>query len=198
MSRVMAAREKRSAGVCWVVEWVFRGVEVVVVVVEEDVEGGDVAEGGGEVMEDEVVEDEVEEVMDGFGMSDLAVLAQMPLRCGLICFCGGLCVIWLAFELPPEDEEDVEKAKEKRVGEPGSPIRMTVPFDAAESGLVKSGDEGGLSLRGSSASLDGFWRLAVRPPDGSMMRLDGSGWTGATAGWTGAVVRAQRSGAEYW
>lgn len=92
-----------------------------------------------------------------------------------------------------EDEEDVLNAKEKRDGEPGSPMRMTVPFEAALSGRGRSGEEGGLSVRGDRARRVGGFRLPVRPPDGRS-RL----WPEIGGVATGAAVRTQRSGAEYW
>lgn len=90
-----------------------------------------------------------------------------------------------------EDEDD-EKPNEKRDGEPGKPMRITVPFEAdeaADSGRGKPEDTEESSLSGER-TFSGFFRRAVRPPEGSIVRL------GAAAGWTGAEVRTQRSGAE--
>lgn len=184
MSRVIAAREKRSeaGGFVWCECQVFR-VVVVVVVDEGDEDGGVVS-----IEEVEVVEDEVEEVIEGaersFGLRD-------QIGIGL-----RICFEWVASLCAEEDADDeeaeeVEKAKEKRDGELGSPMRMTVPFEAAESGRGMSGDSGGLSWRGVSCIWAGFFLRAVRPPDGSSVRL-------GAAGCTGAAVRTQRSGAEYW
>lgn len=89
----------------------------------------------------------------------------------------------------------MEKANEKRDGEPGSPIRITVPLDAAESGRGLSGEDSGLSLSGARARRVGFFRRPVRPPEGRITLLGacGSGLTGAAV----VVVFTQRSGAEY-
>lgn len=99
ISRVIAAREKMSAGV-----WDVGGVE------EEDhlswrgcgfgeVEGieTDVVEGeeGEEKGMLEEVDAEDEEVMDGDEMMFLAALDQIALRWDLSCFCGGLWVVSL-------------------------------------------------------------------------------------------------------
>lgn len=70
---------------------------------------------------------------------------------------------------------------------------MTVPLDAAESGLGLSGEDGGLSLSGAKARRTGFFRRPVRPPEGKIVLL-GACWIEGT----GADVWIQRSGAEYW
>jgi hypothetical protein len=152
---------------------------------EEDDEAGGVTEEP-EVPEEEEwdeTKDRVEGIFRGF-------LAQGVRRC----FAG-------VASLFPEDEDEDDKAKEKRLGEPGSPMRITVPFEAAEadeSGRGKTGDVGDIgdigevSSRVARASFSAFLLRAVRPPDGRIVRLV------VAAGWTGAAVRIQRSGAEYW
>lgn len=89
------------------------------------------------------------------------------------------------------DDEDDEKAMENRDGDPGRPMRMTVPFEAAESGRVWSGDERGLSLNGARARRAGFCLRFVRPPDACIV-CTGWGFGGAI----GAGTRVHRSGAE--
>jgi hypothetical protein len=92
----------------------------------------------------------------------------------------------------PEEEDDEEKVKEKRDGEPGRPMRMTVPLEAAESGRGFSVEEGGLSFRGDRASRAGFCLRFVRPPDWRRVCVGGGGFWGTA----GAGGRTQRSGAE--
>jgi hypothetical protein len=179
MSRIVAATEKRSEGVELFVWWDFQ--ELRTVGLEEDDEAGGVTEEPEEPEEEEWDEtkDRVEGIFRGF-------LAQSGRRC----FAG-------VASLCPEDEDEDDKAKEKRFGEPGSPVRITVPFEVAEaaeeaeSGRRKTDDIGEVSSRGARASFSGFLLRAVRPPDGRIVRL-------VAAGWTGTALRIQRSGAEYW
>jgi hypothetical protein len=92
----------------------------------------------------------------------------------------------------PEDEEDDENANEKRDGEFGRPTRMTVSFEAAESGLARLGDEVGLSFSGASAICAGLCLCFVRPPEGRIVCAGCCGF-----GWMVVVGRrVQRSGAE--
>lgn len=137
-----------------------------------------------DVVDEEDVEVEVEGVREGVGRSFPGFLDQRG-RGLRVCF-------WVVFsEDAADEEEEDEKAKEKRDGDPGSPMRMAVPFEAAESGRGPSGESGGLSFSGVSCSWAGFFLRAVRPPDGRCVRLGAVGWTaGAT------VARVQRSGAE--
>ena len=79
----------------------------------------------------ELHDEEFEEVIEG----GLRLGQRDEMRCFLVPGFEG----WL---FGPEDaveavdDEEDENAIEKRDGEPGSPMRMTVPFDAAESGRV--------------------------------------------------------------
>lgn len=179
MSRIVAAREKRSEGVELFVWWDSQVLRTVGL--SDDDEAGGVIE---EREEEEA--EEWDEARDGVESIFLGLLAQSGRRC---CFAE---IASLCPDEAAEDEDEDEKAKEKRDGEPGSPMRITVPFEAAESGRGKLGDVGESSFRGDRASFSGFLLRAVRPPDGRMVRL------GAAAGWTGVAVRTQRSGAEYW
>jgi hypothetical protein len=186
MSRIVAATEKRSDGVELFVWWVFQVLRTVGL--EEDDEAGGVTEEPEEPEEEEWDEtkDRVEGIFRGFW-------PQGVRRC-----LAGVASLF------PEDEDEDDKANEKRLGEPGSPMRITVPFEAAEaaeaaeSGRGKTddvgdiGDIGEVSSRGARASFSGFLLRAVRPPDGRIVRLV------VAAGWAGAAVRIQRSGAEYW
>lgn len=199
MSRVMAAREKRSAaeGLVWVECQVWRegweGVDggMVLGEVEVDVVG---RVGGGETREvvEAVVDEEVEELEDVIEVVERRALGRLQ-----IALRAFLSVLPRVLSVYPEveaadEDEDEEKEKEKRVGEPGRPMRMTVPFEAAESGRGKSGDDGGSSLRVDRANRAGFLRRPVRPPDGRSVLLGTVGWM------VGAAVRTHRSGAEYW
>lgn len=79
----------------------------------------------------ELHDEEAEDVIEGA----LRLGQREEMRCFLVpggvgWFLGPEEVVEAA-----EDEED-ENAIEKRDGDPGSPMRMTVPFDAAESGRV--------------------------------------------------------------
>lgn len=196
MSRVVAARENISAGVfgfgwdwdlvggCvrdWVdLEWwrvdggVGDATVGVVGVFEEDVED-EVIDGVGGVFF--VLRDKKEEMRWFLGWGDVAVAS-----------------VWVEEAAEDsEDEDDDERAKEKRDGEPGKPMRTTVLFEPAESGLVWSGEAGGISFsfNGARASRVGRCLRFVRPPEGSSVCADcGFCWT------AGAVGRVQRSGAE--
>jgi hypothetical protein len=126
--------------------------------------------GFGEVMVDVFEEEDVEvEIIDGAEGGFLFLRDQKD---AMRCFigCGDVAVASVraddAAEEASEDEEEDEKAKEKRVGEPGRPpMRITVPFEAAEFGLVPSGDAGGLSFNGARARRVGRCLRFVRPPD---------------------------------
>jgi hypothetical protein len=128
----------------------------------------------------EVAEEEVEDVIEGglrrdqnAGMRFLGIVGS------------------LGEVVEAAEDEDDERVMEKRDGEPGRPIRMTVPFEAAESGLVWSGEERGLSFNGARARRAGFCLRFVRPPEGWIV------WTCGCGFWMmGAAVRVQRSGAE--
>lgn len=99
---------------------------------------------------EEDVVDELEDVIDGVERRALGLL-QIALRW---CLSVGLRVlsVFPAVDAAEEDEDDEENAKEKRDGEPGRPMRITVPFEAAESGRWKSGDAERLSSRVDRAS----------------------------------------------
>lgn len=174
---MMAAREKRSDGVELSDWWDFQVLRSVDCVEDEAVGGIEEAE--------EPDDEECAEAREGVESIFLGFLPHRGRRC---CFAA-------LVSLGPEeavDEEDDEKANEKRDGEPGRPIRITVPFeadDAAESGRGKSGDVGEVSLRGDRV-FSGFILRAVRPPEGRDVRL------GVEVGCTVADVRTQRSGAE--
>jgi hypothetical protein len=177
MSRMMAAREKRSDGVELSDWWDFQVLRSVGFV-EDDVVG---------VIEEpeEPDDEEYAEARDGVESIFLGCLTHKGRRC---------CFVTLGSLGPEEavDEEDDEKANEKRDGEPGRPIRITVPFeadDAADSGRGISGDVGESSLRGERV-FSGFILRPVRPPEGRVVRL------GVEVGCTVADVRTQRSGAE--
>lgn len=95
--------------------------------------------------------------------------------------------------LPEEEEED--RAYEALFRDPGSPTRMTVPFEADELGRELSDcqlfrcDPDSFGRLGFVEWLEDCFR-AVRPPEGSMVRDGAVSWT--------AAVRTQRSGAAYW
>jgi hypothetical protein len=181
MSRVTAAREKRSAwvGFVWVECHVWReGLDGfddccwgVMMFGEVDGEG---RVGGGETREvvdaaEEDVVEELDDVIDGVERRALGLL-QIALRW---CLSVGLRVlsVFPEVDVAEEDEDDEEKAKEKRDGEPGRPMRITVPFEAAESGRGRSGDAERLSSRVDRVRRDGFLRRPVRPPDGRRVLL---------------------------
>lgn len=189
MSRVVAARENMSAGACgfgwgsedevWEV-WEVRGLKdgardwADLEWRRED--GGigkrvDDGEGWGfeDVMVDVFEEEDVEvEIIDG---AEGVFLFLRDQKDKMRCFIGwgdvAVASVWVeeAAEEASEDEEEDEKAKEKRVGEPGRPMRITVPFEAAEVGLVPSGDAAGLSFNGARARRVGLCLRFVRPPD---------------------------------
>lgn len=97
----------------------------------------------GDVMVDVFEEEEVEvEIIDGAEGVFLFLRDQKDeMRCFIGCGDVAVAFVWVddAAEEAPEDEEEDEKAKEKRVGEPCKPPRrITVPFEAAELGLVPS------------------------------------------------------------
>ena len=179
MSSVTAARLKRSAG----------AVEVL--------KGDEEESGDGDV--DEVDE---EDEIDGAdvtieGVGGLSLWREGFERSQVRFWGFGERVesVFVEEVVEEEDEEDeVLNAKENRDGEPGRPIRITVPFEAAESGRGRSGEEGGLSVRGERARRDGGFRRPVRPPEGRSRVWPETGGVGVT----GAAVRTQRSGAEYW
>jgi hypothetical protein len=162
---------------------------MLVVVDGEGRVGGEETRDVVDAAEDDVVE-ELEDVIDGVERSALGLL-QIALRW---CLSVGLLVLSVFPEVDAaeEDEDDEENTKEKRDGEPGRPIRITVPFEAAESGRGRSGDAERLSSRVDRARRGGFLRRPVRPPDGRRVLLGMVGWM------VGAAVRTQRSGAEYW
>jgi hypothetical protein len=142
-------------------------------------------EGGMEGVEVDVAEEDVEEVIEGG-------LLRRDQKAGMRCFLGFVVVSVLPEEaVEAAEDEDDEKAREKREGEPGRPMRITVPFEAAESGLVWSGEERGLSFNGARASRAGFCLRFVRPPEAWIVETGGCGFCT-----TGAAVRIQRSGAE--
>ena len=96
-----------------------------------------------------------------------------------------------------EEEDADEKPRENREGDRESPMRMTVPLEAAESGRGPSGDDERLSWRAERAKGEGFLRRPVRPPDGSSrVLLEEVGSMAGPAAVVAAAVRAQRSGAE--
>lgn len=127
--------------------------------------------GFGDVMVDVFEEEDVEvEIIDGAEGGFLFLRDQKDeMRCFIGCGYVAVASVWVddaTEEAPEDDEEEDEKAKEKRVGEPGRPpMRTTVPFEAAEFGLVPFGDAGGLSLNGARARRVGRCLRFVRPPD---------------------------------
>jgi hypothetical protein len=123
-----------------------------------------------EVVDADEEDEELEDVIEGVERRALGLL-QIALRWCLRVVPRELSVYPEVDAAEEDDEEEEEKVKEKRDGDPGRPMRMTVPFDAAESGRGKSGDVGGLSLRVDRASRGGFLRRPVRPPDGRRVLL---------------------------
>lgn len=99
--------------------------------------------------------------------------------------------------LPPllEEEEEEDRAYEPLFGDTGRPTLITVPFEADELGREPSDGQLIRPDSGSFGRLDFVILLedcflAVRPPEGSMVR---DGVVSCTA-----AVRTQRSGAAYW
>lgn len=139
----------------------------------EDVGIGKRLDGGegwgfGDIMVDVFEEEDVEvEIIDGAEGGFLFLRDQNDeMRCFIGCGDVAVAFVWVddAAEEAEAEEED-EKAKEKRVGEPGRPMRIAVSFEAAEFGLVPSGDAGGLSFNGARAGRVGRCLRFVRPPD---------------------------------
>lgn len=159
MSSVVAARENMSAGEWgfggwesgWVEEWeeggglVKDGVRDWADLEWRREEGGFVVwDGGKRVLEGDVrvdvfEEEEVEvEIIDGAeGVFFVLRDQKDEMRCFFCCGDVAVASVWVeeAAEEAEEEEED-EKVKEKRDGEFGRPMRMTVPFEAAEFGLA--------------------------------------------------------------
>lgn len=189
MSRVVAAREKMSAGELgfggWVWLWLWEcgrdGVDV-----EWRREVGDVRD---EALEEEEVE---VDIIEGVFFVRRAQKDEMRWR-GVACGEVAVASVWVedAAEETSEEDEEEEKAKEKREGEPERPMRMAVPFEEEEFGLVWFGDAARLSFSGGSVRRVGLCLRLVRPPEGRRVL---AGWTGFRI--TGAVGRVQRSGAE--
>ena len=177
MSRVIAAREKMSAGV-WGFGWgseedVWEVWEVRGLVNDGARDWADLEwrreEGGfgkrvdegevwgfGDVMVDVFEEEDVEvEIIDGAEGVCLFLRDQKDeMRCFIGCGDVAVASVWV--------DDAAEEASEKRVGEP---MRITVPFEAAEFGLVPSWDAGGLSFNVARARRVGRCLRFVRPPD---------------------------------
>lgn len=182
MSRVMAAREKMSDGrgvVCCDVQVLRTGLVQCLAGAQEDIMEEEDDEEEGE-------EEEFDEVIDAIERRGWGLCIRLELRC---CLRPSL----LAFvpEYVEDEDEDVAGAKEDRDDETGSPTRIAVPLEAAESGRERSGEDEGLSLSDAKVDCVDRFRRAVRPPDGSTVRAGV-----VVCCWTRAVVRTQRSGEE--
>lgn len=152
--------------------------------------------GFGDVKVDVFEEEDVDvEIIDGAeGVFFVLRDQKDEMRCFIGCGDVAVASVWVdeAAEEASEDEEEDEKARENRDGELVRPRRTTVPFEAAEFGLVLSGDADGLSFNGARARRAGRCLRFVRPPDWRRV------WEGC-AGFCwmiGAAGRVQRSGAE--
>lgn len=144
-------------------------------------------DGGMEDDEDDVYDD-AEEVSEGGLRRD----QKAGMRCFFVSKLRSALGKLGDFDEAVEDEED-EKAIEKRDGEPGRPIRITLAFEVVDSGPASCWFRVGGEISFSDARVNraGFGLRFVRPPEAWIV------WTGCGfCGMTGALGRVWHSGAE--